>query len=258
MRLIKWTLAAVCLFSTAALALPSSGLIYLKRQSPLFQNGSAGSTGANPSSATAGIFSLQWSLTSNGTFTNFNAICIDANEFLFSGTQAFIVETLDNYTTIPTPSGVNAPLTDSSAADRKKLLEQLFTVGWADATSGVNNTKSAAFQWAGWEIGKENLSNGLNLRSDASNRGNVYTNSNTIADQGNTYLNAINSNTARTKLLILTPVQMNTQGQWVRMSGQELLTPNVPEPGFMALLSVGMLGMGYVVARKRRAGQPVA
>lgn len=257
------TLMAVLAIPGSVLAdsgFPINEAVNVQYQSNLFPNGYVdaqgtivGSTpGTTSGTFRSGIFGLQYNQPSvPGVYNPFKAICIDANEHLFSGTQLYYVQSLASfpsfgpYTDGPTPSLTPA---------RKLLLEKLFTVAWNDAqTSSLN---SAAFQWAAWEIGREQTAgssagSGLNLTLV---NGDILTSHTGVRDQATQFLNRIESSTVPSSLLILSPVTFIAGSGYVRVSGQELLTLSpVPEPAAMVIpLAAGFALM--LIKRRRSQG----
>jgi len=222
--------------------------------SSLFPYGSETITGtvvANPPGVRtgtfySGIFGLQYQY--NGQYNSFTAVCIDANQDLFTGTQLYYVESLANYPSF-------GPYTDAPApnlnAERRTLLGQLFTVAWQDANNSSIN--SSAFQWATWEIAREtrtktsgsldlSLGNGAILISSG-------TDSTEVRNKANYYLSLITPTTDVSSLQIWSPVKILSDGTYQRIAGQELLT--LPEPAHYMALSAAMLML--VIYRRRRA-----
>ena len=208
----------------------------------------ASSPGVRSGTFYSGIFGLQYQY--NGQYNSFAAVCIDANENLFSsGTQLYYVESLANYPSF-------GPFTDAPApyltAERRKLLGQLFTVAWRDANNSSIN--SSAFQWATWEIGREtrtksggalDLSLGNGAISIASG-----TDSTEVRNKANYYLSLITATTHVSSLQIWSPVKLLSDGTYQRIAGQELLT--LPEPAHYMALSAAVL-MLLIYRRRRQA-----
>lgn len=236
-------------------AYPSNEAVNVQRQGNVFPQGYTSvdgyATAGNLRTIHAGIFGLEYDTLAPGTsYTPFQAICIDASEFLFSSaSQLYYVQSLDSF---PTFGAVNANSTPSLTAERKRLLEQLFTVAWADAQT--SSVKSAAFQWAAWEIGREtqggsSAGSTLGLTTGA---GDIRITAGAgVSAQANTYLSSITAATARASLMIWSPVQQLSDGSFQRVAGQELLTLTpVPEPAHYALLLTA--GLAYLISKKRR------
>jgi hypothetical protein len=182
-----------------------------------------------------------------GPWNSFWAVCADANENLFSGTQLYYKEDLDVYTSLP---GEPASSTVQLSAEIKKKLEQLYYVAWTSAW--MNSVSSAAFQWAVWEITRDldmTLTGTSGVRiipADVSDEA--------VRTRANEFLTAIQENTQRLDLQVWSPVKFEN-GVYTRVSGQELLVP-VPEPSFYATLIIGItaaFGVYYRNSRNRPA-----
>jgi len=235
-------------------AYPINGTATVQWDSNMFPAGyqnMSGSVIPGPASGpySVGIFGLEFN-TSNDVpdagYQDFRAICIDASEHLFAGgaPQLYYVQTLSSYPAAIVSGTGYGPTLDAAQRDE---LAKLFTVGWADAQpTPKNDVKSAAFQWAAWEIGRE-TSPTLDVSSGAVQ----YSNNDAVRDQANAYLSALQqSNVTASSVLIWSPVKWENN-QYVRVAGQELLTLSpVPEPAhFGVLLAVGV---AYLIWHKRR------
>jgi hypothetical protein len=221
----------IALTSVAPLA---ADAVYVQRDSPLFPYGSVAVTGDLSSSRSgtfsSGIFGLKSSANSGGPYAPFWAVCVDANQNLFSGTQLYFREDLDAYTSIlPNTDPPAPPLTPA----RMALLEQAYFVGWADAQTSA--TKSSAFQWMIWNIARDTdmtvTSGDVKITGSGDD--------DLVEAQANTYLASITAATPRMDLVIWSPVQLESNGTYTRVAGQELLTP-VPEPGYFAIAGAGL------------------
>ena len=168
---------------------------------------------------------------------DFLTVCADATETLFSSSQLYYTQML---------SGYNSPLSsDGHVLDStdKSNLQKLFTVAWSAADD--SSTKSAAFQWAVWELERETSAQ-FNLTN-----GSVKNNNNSVRQQANTFLGQITAQTPETDLMIWIPVKQVTGG-YQRVAGQELLTvAPIPEPATM-LPVLAAAGLGWVLHRRRR------
>lgn len=230
----------------------------------IFGNGFVDVTGypgtkPNPQTARSGVFSLEYQEGVN--WVDFKAVCIDANETLFSGTKLYFAQTLPTLNQNILPLGTMAPPVFTTPADNARILNlrKLFTVGWTDATSSVNSVKSAAFQWAVWNVVRDtnltvssNPATGVRITGTSAPQQQVITQANTYLSQ----MAALAANTPLMKLSVWTPIKAVTTTSGVtyeRVPGQELLMPNpVPEPGVMIELMLGCLAL-VAVRRFRMA-----
>ncbi len=303
MRLLSLSLLGVTFLTSTALleAYPT----YLRRPGTLFpygnqtvqgepSPGAAESGGPNGmTNYNSGIFRFQ--VSASNAFPSsqtIDAVCMDANQWLFTNPsdaskgKLHFVETLSDYTKVLSSQDPPAslPNADPAQALRKKLLGQLFAAYWADAKTTA--TKSSAFQWAVWEIVRDNSSTGTNGSNPGDNVYNAagpdltlssqWPNSNTnrvwinpadavdtaVLGQANIYLNFLknNPNAASTHLRVYSPVVLRagkTPGStnpadYERIVGQEVITIDpTPEPAYFALLGAGLAGIAYL--RRRRA-----
>lgn len=263
-RLIRLLTLSAALAAVAS-AFPVNTAVTVQRDSPLFPYGSEATWGyvGRPDSSIAatrsGIFGLKASENANGPFTPFEAICIDANEYLFQTSQLYYIESLDDFTAIPTYTPSSLPPLD---ANQRKLLGQLFTVGWNDvrntADVALRATRSSAFQWAAWNIGRDT---DMTLASGPVRLTTGDSTHQAVLAEADRYLAAIQSNTDVASLQIWSPVRTVTGPNgtffYERVWGQELLvfTPT-PEPGFYGMLAVGLGGVVLAARRRRKSAVP--
>lgn len=252
-------------------AFPVGSPVLVRYDSPFFPYGKVDVTGnaTNSINAQSGIFGLEYAQAnaSNAAttgYSDFQAICVDANQTLFSGTQLYFIESISQYSQILPQT--EPPYVDLDATEKTKL-GQLFTVGWNDVRNEANATlraiKSAAFQWAAWNIARDpdmTLSSGPVAITGATYSGATPTNDKArVQNQANAYLSAITSSTAVADLMVWTPVQRiaNCVGTgancYTRIAGQELLVL-VPEPAFYGVLALGLAAV-LQRARQRKASQ---
>lgn len=253
-KLYLLSLATVLSFTTTV---AHAGPVYVRRAANLFPAGQVVLSGVVDGSRSittrSGIFQFESRATGSQPWSPFYGICSDATEYLFTapGTP-HIVESITNYTSIPNaPNAYAPPLSDLNVQTR---LRKLYTVAFADALTSASAVKSAAFQWAVWNIVRDPDS------SLSQNQGSVYvTNGGSgtpqqVVNQANTYLSQITANTAMANLNVWTPVVWSVQNQrWERTSGQELLVlTHSPEPGFYAVLGIALAGL-FAFRRRQTA-----
>lgn len=253
-KLYLLSLATVLSFTTTV---AHAGPVYVRRAANLFPAGQVVLSGVVDGSRSittrSGIFQFESRATGSQPWSPFYGICSDATEYLFTapGTP-HIVESITNYTSIPNaPNAYAPPLSDLNVQTR---LRKLYTVAFADALTSASAVKSAAFQWAVWNIVRDPDS------SLSQNQGSVYvTNGGSgtpqqVVNQANTYLSQITANTAMANLNVWTPVVWSAQNQrWERTSGQELLVlTHSPEPGFYAVLGIALAGL-FAFRRRQTA-----
>lgn len=234
---------------------PVNTVVEVRWGNPLFPSGSVDQRGMAVPGTTlktyrTGIFGLEYDVNADPAvdYLPFEALCVDANQGLFtSGTQLYYIQTLASY---GPGDGINPHNSWAPGLDvnRKKLLGQLFTIGWdnAMAATPLQPRDSAAIQWAAWEIGRE-TSTTLSLSN-----GGVYTTgtNTTVRDRANEYLTFLkaNPNTPVTDLLIWSPVRY-VNGQLERIAGQEMLTlAPTPEPVHVVIPLAGLLA--FVIRRR--------
>ena len=269
-------LAAAVLVPALAFSYPIGQVVRVRYEQTapgLLSNGSVavqGTSGvsSNTIHAESGIFSMEYYDSVLLKWTDFKAVCVDANEFLFSGEKLYFIQTLPaSSASTPVPLVPFAPPlfgTDAATLTRVENMRKLYTVGWADATadstpgsiSTAEKNKSAGFQWAAWNVARDTDA----TVSSGSVRITGTTSAQTaVKTQANSYLSAMSTlgpPVSLLNLLIWTPVKeiKNAQGAVIgyeRVSGQELINPNpTPEPAFVGLLAIGVGGILYV--RKRR------
>lgn len=202
-----------------------------------------------------GVFGFAASTTVSGQYDPFRAVCIDANEGVFtSGSVLYYVQSLSSFPTFgPYTDGPTPLLTPI----QKRRLQQLYTVAWQQVSGSADSIDSSAFQWAVWEIARENTGGAFNVAT-----GNVKMTSaiagtstfNAVRNRANQFLSWIDPvNTQQTALAVWSPVKKLPDGSYQRVVGQELLTLSpVPEPGLYALISSVVL-VGVIYRRRRRA-----
>lgn len=208
----------------------------------------------------AGVFGLQYAATYHGAYQDFQAICIDANQNLFEGKQLYFIEDLASYTAIQPESSPNTP---QLTAAQRTSLGQLFTIGWQDVLSTAGTVerarKSAAFQWAAW-----NIAGDADRRLDAGTvriTDPLYAaqeDMDAVILQANTYLSLLTPQTPVTGLQIWSPVERVAVAdgfEYRRVYGQELLVP-APEPGFLLLLAAGVVAVGWRARARRGVATP--
>ena len=235
LQLLVGAIATTCALNAAAF-LPNT-FYTVTRQANLHPVGSVNVQG-NPASGVSGTYSSGlFGLKADGV--DFLTVCADGKETLFSTSQIYYTQMLSSYNSPISADGHILDATD------KSNLQKLFTVAWSAADD--NSTKSAAFQWAVWEIERETNPQ-FNL-----NNGAVKNNNNAVRQQANAFLSQINAQTFETDLMIWIPVKQVTGG-FQRVAGQELLTvapvAPVPEPATMLPVVVAA-GLGWVLRRRR-------
>jgi hypothetical protein len=198
-----------------------------------------------------GVFGLEFE---NPPYVPFAAVCIDANENLFaSGSTLYYIQTLASFPSFgPFTDGPTPTMT----ADRKRKLQQLYTVAWKEISGSTDSTDSAAFQWAVWEIARENAAT-LNVATDGvkiTGASAGISTMNGVTTRANQFLSWIDPlRTPETPLAIWSPVQKLADGSYARIKGQELLTlAPVPEAQLHGLLAAAV-GIVIVCRKRRRA-----
>ena len=152
-------------------------------------------------------------------------------------TQTFSFGTVySNYTSSPLGSGLT-----------NTLLSQLFTYVGGSASATSTPDRSAAFQLAVWEILFEGGAyGGLNVSN-----GNFQASGNAAAiNLANSWLGALTAGSAHTVALFL--LHSDTNQDFVTDTNSPLFL--TPEPGSLALLSVGIFGAMF--AMRRRTQRP--
>ena len=219
----------------AAAFLPNT-FYTVTKQANLHPAGSVNVQG-NPAPGVSGTYSTGlFGLKADGM--DFLTVCADGKENLFSTSQLYYTQMLSSYNSALAADGHVLDATD------KSNLQKLFTTAWSAADD--SSTKSAAFQWAVWEIERETSAT-LNLTNGA-----VKSNNSQVSTQANAFLGAITTQTPETNLMIWIPVEQ-VGGGHRRVAGQELLTvAPVPEPATL-LPVLGAAGLGWILHRRRRS-----
>jgi hypothetical protein len=209
----------------------------------LFGSGSAGVTVTAPS-GTQGVMSGGTQGVNAGAFhvkdtisgDSFIAWCVDLLDTLST-------PTLGVYTATATP--FSDPWSILPAT--QNVIKSLFDTSYAIALNSATN--SAAFQLALWEIVYENPANGWGVSSGS---GQFFTTtSGAVANAANTMLAGLGG--TPTGNFNVTYWQSNTVGK------QDLVTVSeVPLPAAVWLFGSGLVGLGILSRKRRKAAEAVA